>query len=412
VNCLYIVAHHPISPNYRGGGSAIYYEQLASLHALGCTVDLWHYATSATRQEFNDCIANDRNTYQNVRRMCRSIHVTTLPDVASWSERFQARVEDFLTGYRLENPFARTVLRRELRRRVATCRSDFIWAQHLGPAQTAVLQSQVPVIYSHHDWGYRVKALSAGKTQNLVRRRTEERVARSAASVVSGSYTECQELIGLGCRNVTYLPVAYEAATWDGNPPANSDVRIVHLGGLATTANRLGLERFFELVWGELGPARPELWIIGDTSAAGPKLRPCLRDAHCVGFVRDLRPVLRPFDLHIIPWEHDTGQRTRLPLVFSYGQVVVAVRASVAGLPEARDGENCRLVDKLEDMTSAIHALLRNPDERKRLGLAARRTFEQHFTRDALLPRYRTVLAQLSVAERTTTTRSVRHGEM
>ncbi len=104
---------------------------------------------------------------------------------------------------------------------------------------------------------------------------------------------------------------------------------------------------------------------------------------------------MRPYDLHIIPWEYSTAQRTRLPMAFNLGQVVVAVRAGVAGFPEVIDGENCRLVDRLDQMGSVIKELLRDPEQRERLGNAARRTFERYFTRHALLPRYETVITSV-----------------
>jgi glycosyltransferase involved in cell wall biosynthesis len=80
---------------------------------------------------------------------------------------------------------------------------------------------------------------------------------------------------------------------------------------------------------------------------------------------------------------------------FNFGQVVVAMRPAVAGFPEAVDGENCRLVDDLQQMARVIEELCQDADQRFRLGSAARRTFERSFTRQALLPRYEEALALL-----------------
>lgn len=87
----------------------------------------------------------------------------------------------------------------------------------------------------------------------------------------------------------------------------------------------------------------------------------------CTGYVKDLDKVLRPYDLHFIPWEHNTGQRTRLVQAFNHRQVVVAVRDSVACFPEAKDGENCRLVERLDQMSGVLKELARDPVQREYL---------------------------------------------
>ncbi len=396
MRCLFIVAQYPISPNFRGGGSATFYERLSSLSALGHEIHLWHYAYPKQRAAFDAFVQTDADTYRRVREMCASVQLTTLPETPRFLDRVRARIDDWTTGTYVENPVFRTVALKQLRQTLDRVDPAFIWTQHFGPARLATLQRSRPVVYSHHDWLYRVRAIGQQGDENARMRRQEEDVALAAAGVVSGSFTECQQLRDLGCKVVTYIPVSYEPVPWTGAAPSGPP-RIVHLGGLGTTANRVGLERFFEVAWPQLStPSSPDLWVIGDTSAAGATLSAHLKPVRCPGHVQDLGTVLRPFDLHIIPWEHDTGQRTRLPLIFNYGQVVVAVKASVACFPEVRDGDNCRLVNRLDDMAPVIRELLEDAGQRRRLGLRARQTFERVFTRPALLPRYAETLAALA----------------
>jgi glycosyltransferase involved in cell wall biosynthesis len=137
-------------------------------------------------------------------------------------------------------------------------------------------------------------------------------------------------------------------------------------------------------------------WVIGHLGSPAPQLVEHLRKVTCTGHVPELASVLRPFDLHLIPWEHSTGVRTRVPLAFRHGQVVVAMRASVAGTPEACHQRNCWLVERREEMPEVINTLLRDPATRERLGRAARLTFERSFTRAAVLPIYRSVIAAVA----------------
>lgn len=390
---LYIAPDWPLSPNFRGGASAIYHEQFASLHALGHELHLWHFATERKRALFDEFVAGDAAVWSRVQSQSAGVTITTLPRRPSLADRLHHAIVNRLSADRywphLHDAAA------ALQRLLTAIEPDLIWAQHLQAAIVATSQTAVPVVYAHHDWLYRVKALRNEERENARLRRLEERVARQATAVTSGNASECRQLQALGARHVACIPVAYEPAPVNLDPLPD-DVRLVHLGGLATTATRVGLERFFGRVWPALGDERLPFYCIGDVTAAGPRLRSQLADAITPGYVPDLTAVLRPFDIHVIPWEHNTGQRTRLPVAFNFAQVVVAVRAGVAGFPEAIDGDNCRLVDTIDDLAPAIKALLADPGERQRLGRAARHTFEQSFTRRALLPRYKALVTAVT----------------
>ena len=396
MRCLYIAARAPLSPHYRGGSSAIYYEQLASLHDLGHEVHLWHFAYEKERQSYDAFVAGDAAVWAEVQAMCASITITTLPQRPNLWQKVQDRLANRLSGQDAIFPLLRTVAHAEFKRLLRQTRPDFIFAQHLWPAQVAVLQKEVPVIFSHHDWLFRIKALRSRQAESEAMRQMEERVARQAAAVTSGSAVECQQLRDIGCANVAYIPVAYKPAELDLDTLPD-EPRLVHFGGLATTATRVGLERFAALVWPHIRP-KPLFYAVGDISSAAlsPTLPQFLSEVVCTGHVTDWPTVLRPYDLHLIPWEHSTGQRTRLPVAFNFGQVVVAARPGIAGYPEAQDGLNCRLVDRLEEMAPVISELLADPAQRLRLGRAARETFMDSFTRPGLLPRYQTLIERVT----------------
>ena len=406
MRCLFI-PNYPPSPHFSGGGLAIAYENLCSIYELGHKIHLWYFSHPTRIERFNRFIAEDANVWSEVQAMCQSVTLTALPEKPDLIPRLSRAIlrrvirrwfeEEFVHNpILMGNPTLKTVAFSEMQRLIAKIEPDFIWAEHLQPAQLAVLQTEIPVIYSHSDWSYRISALRHGKPENLVLRGAEENVARRATRVVSGSVVECEQLRAIGCKFVDYIPVSYAPAPIDPGAKPPQQVRLVHFGQIGTTANRVGLERFFDRVWPELLSEAPALWVIGDTSSAPPKLAQFLAGVTCTGHVTEWSHVLRPYDLHIIPWEYSTGQRTRVPVAFNYGQVIVAVRAGIAGFPEAIDGENCRLVDSLDQMGPVIKELLHDPAQRERLAKAARKTFETHFTRQALLPRYERVIAGIS----------------
>lgn len=389
MRCLYIVGHDPISPNCTGGGSAIYYDQLVALSELGIEVHVWHFASREARGRFDQFVTSEPQIWNGVTQSCRSVQFSTFVNGETWANRILGKMHSVL---RTRLPVSRWSLHQELRQLIQRIKPDVIWAQHVEPAMLAVQQSRLPVVYVHHDWLYRIKALRNHRPINPRQKTVEQRLVRSVSAVVSGSQLECGEIQRAGGRNVHYIPVSYETIPLDLDHGSEKVPNLVHLGGMGTTANREGLLAFFERVWPTLKNTGVSLKVIGDVSAAPSALRKHLDLVECVGFTKDLTTVLRPLDIHVIPWEHPTGQRTRLPVAFNHAQVVLATRAAVACYPEARDGENCRLVNRLEEMGPIILELLPDVGERSRLGLAAKATFEKHFTRDALRPRYANVL--------------------
>ena len=405
MRCLFIPTY-PLTP-HRGGGGAIGYEQLCSIHELGHEIHLWHFSDPTSRMGFDKYMTEDARVWSEVQAMCQSVTFTTFPEMLSLVPRLRRRIllkivhrwlndEIVLNPMLINHPSLKAVAFPMMQQLITEVKPDFIWAEHLLPAQVAVLQTEVPVVFSHSDWLYHITALRSARPENIALRAAEENVARKATRIVSGSMVESEELRAIGCKFVDYIPLSYEPATFNPDAEPSQDVRLVHFGNLWATSNLVGLQRFFEQVWPVLLHEAPNLWVVGDISSAPPELAEFLAGVTCTGHVKEWETVLRPYDLHIIPWEHSTGQRTRVPAAFNCGQVIVAVRAGIAGFPEAIDSENCRLVDSINQMGPVIKELLHDRAQRERLGKAARRTFERCFTRHTLLPRYEVVIAGVS----------------
>lgn len=393
MKCLYIVPGGPITPNGFGGGSSIYYDQLMILRELGIELHLWHFASQTDRAKFDSFVRADPETWRRVQALCQTVTLTTTPDTLSLWERLVARAFWLLRpgpvrpGLQLLRIFRQLPSRREV---------DFIWAHHGDAVGLAIQQRTCPVVYAHHDWLYRIVALRCGRPESIQLRRIEEELARRVAVAVSGSRVELDELKQVGCPEVAYLPVTYDLAPLGQITDLPLRPKLVHLGGMGTTANREGLRRFLEVVWPELRDDRLELEVIGDITQAPEGLQAQLRSIRCLGFVPNLQTVLAPGDLHIIPWEFPTGQRTRVPLVFNYGQVIVATRAAVSCYPEVVDGVNGRLVQGLDQMAAVIRELASDPAQRLRLARGARDTFERCFSRPAVQVQYRSLLRFLA----------------
>ncbi len=400
MSVVFMWENYPLTENGVGGASPLAYSHLEALVYARCAV---HLVQLLTKAGIGDVRENPTSA---------NVYGKVADQVASYTplDGQQAQVRQG-RGARhwqaLRDPVAYeaatypSFFRTALQQVVKQHQPQLIWAEHLQPAALAVTAKLgVPICYSHHDWKWKIKQLRA-QTQptNLKERlhyravkRAEETLLQRVDRVVTGSATEAESLRLLRKDGVRYFPITYHPVALP-DPVVHDPPRIVHLGGMGTTASRQGLLRFLEVVWPQLEAAlqpKPALWVVGKTAGipADFKERLVKAGAVCTGFVSDLSSVLRPYDLHIIPWEYDTGVRTRMPVAMNYAQVLLATRAAVAGLPEARHEENCMLADRLEEMGPHLLRVYKDSALRKRLGDQARATFEQSYTQPAVQPSF------------------------
>jgi hypothetical protein len=169
---------------------------------------------------------------------------------------------------------------------------------------------------------------------------------------------------------------------------------------MAAIANRIGLERFLTICWPSLHAQFPDIKfiLIGDMgSAVSEGLRPLLLQPNLqsLGFVPDLPEVMRPYDLFIIPYEFDTGTRTRLPLALNYKQLLVVHKNACRGIDGLKHMENCLMANSLEEMTSLIGDVLSGRIDYKPIADRGKMLFGQAFTVEGQLTRMKTFLSAI-----------------
>ena len=113
-----------------------------------------------------------------------------------------------------------------------------------------------------------------------------------------------------------------------------------------------------------------------------------------MGFVENLDTVMHPSDIHIVPWEYNTGTRTRIPVILNYQQVLVATKASVACYPEITL-ENSILCADLEQMTREIIHLFSDKERLYLLSEKGKETFKNTFTTESQVEKLKAFLKQV-----------------
>jgi len=415
MRCLFVMPDHPVSPNTPGGGPVVMYAHLELMAHAGVEIHLLLLRQPHRPLGFEEYVVDQAEAWSRVDGWCASHSVFDLSGadpsadsyrgrlarsrgVAAGARRFAAAVRDPFSQFPIASDSTNL---RAMERFVKSVDPHLVWAENLLPAVIVRRAARgVPMVYGHHDWIWRILQLNdapgmrgiRGEVNTRLYRRAEELLVREVDGCVSPSAEETKQLRLLN-RHVAYLPPTYTPHDEDGFSTRPVPPRIVHLGDMRTVASRVGLERFLDVVWPALRAGfdrTPELVVIGSLEGAAESLRESLSEANafCPGFVQDLSTIMRPYDIHVIPWEHRTGSRTRVPLALNYSQVVVSTRAAVAGLPELTDGEDCVLVDELSSMAETVRGLVADEARRLRIGRSGRTTFMKHFTREGVQPRF------------------------
>jgi glycosyltransferase involved in cell wall biosynthesis len=410
LRCLLLTQDFPISPNNAPtGASSLIYSHLELLAHAGVDVTLVVIVDRHDSWGFCDHVRREPETWEHVKSLCSGYRILPLERLV----RTPARIQYFLLALRDPLSYLFTIVNDQtiatLRELVAEVKPDFLWGEHRLPSLFAWRAvPERPLVHSHQDWAWRLNWKEFRGATSRARLlfncwalwRVETSLVRHAAGNVSASVSDAAEFVRLGSRHTAYLPTTYPEPPTADVDGLTGPVRLVHLGAMKTTASRIGLARFLDTaladLWKQMSEP-PELWVIGSLEGAEEPLRHKLKDPRvvCTGFVRDLSSVLRPYDIHVVPWEYNTGSRTRIPIALSRAQVIVATKASAACLPELRDGENCCLVDDLAAMARLLPTLVCDETRRHRLGDAARTTFHQHFTRKAIQPRFDEFISEL-----------------
>ncbi|MBK9926015.1 MAG: glycosyltransferase family 4 protein [Anaerolineales bacterium] len=413
MKCICLFGDAPLSSNYSGAASR-HLQSFLALKKLGLEVHVWRFLSDGVREKVLEHEGNETEHSKEIRAQADSwtdVIYSLPPAYRTWIELLSRAISRPLL---LAFPAIGTLSGRFVEF-VHEVDPDLIWAESgVAGAVAASLPAPIPFVYSQTDFHYRIfglrqeararKPYPSERIQLWAMHRGEMQVIRQAAAIVTGSQTEADELRSVGGRNISVIPTTYEVVALDHpNSQGEWPARILHLGSLRTTSNYLGLMAYLDKVQSRLDAngGRYQLHIIGDVTGAKPELLERLNACKAVlhGHVNDLGSTLRPFDVAIIPYEYDTGTRTKLSLLFNHAQVVVATRSAVAGSRELRPRENCMVLPDLGSFITALPELLSNRELRERIGRAARKTFEKEFTLDAQLPKFAKVVERLAVAK-------------
>lgn len=207
------------------------------------------------------------------------------------------------------------------------------------------------------------------KRKNLAKvarstRKTEENLSKMVDLYFACSEIDC---LKLNAMNRDRLPgycipngMATDVLPFDCNPMKRTSSAILFCGSLNTSANRNGLEWFYEHVWPSTLRSRPDLKLKVVGHGASPSDFHKLRRDPSVDFIGDVPSVIGAYHstaLSVVPLRQGSGTRLKVLEAFSLGSPVVSTSIGAEGI-HCQDGVNIVLRDEPKEFARAIVALL------------------------------------------------------
>jgi polysaccharide biosynthesis protein PslH len=136
---------------------------------------------------------------------------------------------------------------------------------------------------------------------------------------------------------------------------------------------------FAETIWPQLVAARPQTtWhIVGQKPHARLEATGRLPGVTLTGWVPGVEPYLAGATVYIMPFRLGSGTRLKLIEAMAAGKAIVSTAAGAEGFAVRHDQELLLAADA-EGFATAVAHLLAHPNERARLGQAARRFAQQY----------------------------------
>ena len=290
--------------------------------------------------------------------------------------------------------YCRPQARRELRSLLAQARYDVIVCDFVFAAGVIPWSCPTPkVLFTHNVeatiWRrhYEVATNPVWKAISLREWRKMEaaelRYLRLADHVLTVSQTDRDAFAPLiGPNKITVIPTGVDVDYFHPLPVEETPASLVFTGSMDWLPNEDAILYFAEAILPLIKRQCPEisLEVVGRSpSRKLQALAEAEKSIRLTGWVDDIRPFLARGSVCIVPLRIGGGTRLKIFEAMAMGKAVVSTSVGAEGLP-VRSGENILLADAPQDFANSVISLLRDSNERKRLGAAARTLVQEKYS--------------------------------
>ena len=226
-----------------------------------------------------------------------------------------------------------------------------------------------------------VKAISRRESQKM--EAAEVRYLRLAEHVLTVSETDRDAFAAfLDLAKLTVIPTGVDVDYFHPLPVEETKNSLVFTGSMDWLPNEDAILYFADAILPLIKRQCPDvsLEVVGRSpSRKLQALAATEKSIRLTGWVEDIRPFVARGSICIVPLRIGGGTRLKIFEAMAMGKVVVSTSVGAEGLP-VKSGENIVLTDAPKDFADSVAALLRDPEARKRLGIAARALVQEKYS--------------------------------
>ena len=211
----------------------------------------------------------------------------------------------------------------------------------------------------------------------------ELRYLRLADHVLTVSQTDRDAFAAfIDPRKITVIPTGVDVDYFQPIPVEEAPNSLVFTGSMDWLPNEDAILYFVEAVLPLIKQQCPDvsLEVVGrKPSRKLQALAEAEKSIRLTGWVEDIRPFVARGSVCIVPLRIGGGTRLKIFEAMAMAKAVVSTSVGAEGLP-VRSGENIFLADSPKDFADSVISLLRNANERARLGTAARTLVQENYS--------------------------------
>ena len=211
----------------------------------------------------------------------------------------------------------------------------------------------------------------------------ERRYLRLADRVLTVSETDRDAFAAfLDPGKLTMIPTGVDVDYFQPVPVEETPNSLVFTGSMDWLPNEDAIFYFADAILPLIKQQCPEvsLEVVGRSpSRKLQALAETEKSMRLTGWVEDIRPFVARDSICIVPLRIGGGTRLKIFEAMAMGKAVVSTSVGAEGLP-VQSGENILLADTPNDFADSVVSLLRDANERRRLGTSARALVQEKYS--------------------------------
>ncbi len=184
-----------------------------------------------------------------------------------------------------------------------------------------------------------------------------------------------------GLKNVHVIPTGVDTDFYAPDPNVKVKKQIVFVGAMDWLPNHDAMLYFLEDIFPLIKKEEPDVKFVIVGRNPAPKLKKLVDqypDVEITGWVEDTRPYVQESAVFIVPIRIGGGTRMKIYEAMAMEKAIVSTRVGAEGLP-LTDREHIYLEDEPEEFARAVLKLLRDEEERQKIGKQARQYVYENF---------------------------------